>query len=102
MLRLIRPVVRNWPLKLAALVVAVLLYGGLVLSQNTRTFSGSVPVESQGQPGDVIIKWDDAAKMLSLEPASKQTASRAFKIEIIPDGVTKKIRYTGQRLELKF
>jgi hypothetical protein len=52
--------------------------------------------------GQMMIKWDDAAKKLSLEPASKQSASRAFKIEIIPDGVTKKIRYTGQRLELKF
>ena len=50
----------------------------------------------------MMIKWDDAAKKLSLEPASKQSASQAFKIEVIPDGVTKKIRYTGQRLELKF
>jgi len=56
----------------------------------------------QGDSVQTLIKWDDAAKTLSLEPASKQTASRTFKIEIIPDGVTKKIRYTGERLELKF
>ena len=56
----------------------------------------------QGDSVQTLIKWDDAAKKLSLEPSSKQTASRAFKIEIIPDGVTKKIRYTGQRVELKF
>ena len=35
-------------------------------------------------------------------PASKQTATRAFQVELIPDGGTKKIQYTGQRLELKF
>jgi len=52
--------------------------------------------------GQMMIKWDDAAKKLSLEPASKQSASRAFKIEIIPDGVTKEIQYTGQRVDLKF
>ena len=27
--------------------------------------------------GQMMIKWDDAAKKLSLEPASKQSASRA-------------------------
>ena len=56
----------------------------------------------QGDSVQTLIKWDDAAKKLSLEPASKQKAGRKFKIEIIPDGVTKKIRYTGQRLELQF
>jgi len=50
----------------------------------------------------MMIKWDDAAKKLSLEPASKQTATRTFQVELIPDGGTKKIQYTGQRLELKF
>ena len=49
-----------------------------------------------------LIKWDDLAKKLSIEPASKQKANRTFKIELIPDSVTKKIQYTGQRLELKF
>ncbi|MGZ0175126.1 MAG: DUF5110 domain-containing protein, partial [Planctomycetales bacterium] len=56
----------------------------------------------KGDSVQTLIKWDDAAKKLSLEPASKQKASRAFKIEIIPDGVTKKIRYTGERLDLQF
>jgi alpha-glucosidase/alpha-D-xyloside xylohydrolase len=49
-----------------------------------------------------LITWDDAAKKLTLEPASKQTATRTFQVELIPDGVTRKIRYTGQRLALKF
>jgi alpha-glucosidase/alpha-D-xyloside xylohydrolase len=56
----------------------------------------------KGDSVQTLIKWDDAAKKLTLEPASKQTATRAFQVELIPDGVTKKIRYTGQRLELQF
>mgnify|MGYP001308898481 CR=1 FL=1 len=56
----------------------------------------------QGDSVQTLIKWDDAAKTLSIEPASKQTATRAFQVELIPDGGTKKIQYTGQRLELKF
>ncbi|MDG2122186.1 MAG: DUF5110 domain-containing protein, partial [Verrucomicrobiales bacterium] len=54
----------------------------------------------QGDSVQTLIQWDDAAKKLSLEPASEQTASRAFKIEIIPDGTTKEVRYAGQRLEV--
>ena len=50
----------------------------------------------------MMIKWDDAAKKLSLEPASKQSATRTFQVELIPDGVTKKSQYTGQSLELQF
>ena len=56
----------------------------------------------QGDSVQTLIKWDDLAKKLSIEPASKQKANRTFKIELIPDSVTKKIQYTGQRLELKF
>ncbi|MCP5073623.1 MAG: DUF5110 domain-containing protein, partial [Rhodobacteraceae bacterium] len=56
----------------------------------------------QGDSVQTQIKWDDAAKTLSIEPASKQTATRTFQVELIPDGGTKKIQYTGQRLELKF
>ena len=56
----------------------------------------------QGDSVQTRFKWDDAAKTLSIEPASKQTATRALQVELIPDGGTKKIQYTGQRLELKF
>ena len=53
--------------------------------------------------GQMMIKWDDAAKKLSLEPASKQTCQPGtFQVELIPDGVSKEIQYTGQPLELQF
>ena len=56
----------------------------------------------KGSSVQTLIKWDDSAKRLTLEPTTKQKASRAFKIEIIPDGVTKEIQYTGHRLDLAF
>ena len=33
---------------------------------------------------------------------SKQTATRTFQVELIPDGRTKEIQYNGRPLELKF
>ena len=56
----------------------------------------------QGDSVQTLITWDDAAKTLSIEPASKQTATRTFQVELIPDGVTRKIQYTGKRLENRF
>jgi YbbR domain-containing protein len=54
--RLIGVIVHNWPLKLAAIGLATLLYGGLVLSQNATTFSeGVIPVEVRNQPPDTYL-----------------------------------------------
>jgi YbbR domain-containing protein len=53
--RLLGVVVHNWPLKLAAIGLATLLYGGLVLSQSTREFNNVVPVVVQGQPNDTFL-----------------------------------------------
>ena len=59
-------------------------------------------VKRNGQDFAGKIKWDNAAKTLSLGPASKQTATRTFQVELIPDGVTRLIQYSGRPLELKF
>lgn len=53
--RLIGVIVHNWPLKLAATGLAVLLYGGVVLSQNTQTYSGAIPVEIVGKPPGTVL-----------------------------------------------
>ena len=54
MSRFIGVIVHNWPLKLAASGLAVLLYGGVVLSQNTQTYSGAIPVQVIGQPAGTV------------------------------------------------
>jgi len=48
-------VLRNWPLKLGTIVLASVLYSGLVLSQNVRTFSNPVPIEALRQPPSVAL-----------------------------------------------
>jgi hypothetical protein len=48
-------VVHNWPLKLAAIGLATLLYGGLVLSQTTQPFAGNIPIQIVNAPGDVVV-----------------------------------------------
>lgn len=55
MTRFLRFLVRNWPLKLAALVMAMLLYGGLVVSENAQEFPGRVPIEGLNQPRSVVV-----------------------------------------------
>ncbi|HUQ43472.1 MAG TPA: CdaR family protein [Candidatus Limnocylindria bacterium] len=55
MTRIVRFVIHNWPLKLAAIGLATLLYGGLVLSQTSKDFSGSVPIVAENAPVDVIV-----------------------------------------------
>jgi YbbR domain-containing protein len=55
MTRLLRFLLRNWPLKLAAVLLATMLYSGLVLSQNVRTFSGSVPVDPIRAPAEATL-----------------------------------------------
>jgi len=54
----------------------------------------------KGDSVQTLIRWDDAAKRLAIEPQAKGSPKRTFKIELIPDGITKEIQYSGQRLEI--
>ncbi|MCU0484095.1 MAG: CdaR family protein [Chloroflexi bacterium] len=58
MSRLVRLVVHNWPLKLAAIVLAVLLYGGLILSASIETFQGRIPITVLNPPADAFVMGD--------------------------------------------
>jgi YbbR domain-containing protein len=53
--RLLGVIVHNWPLKLAAIGLATLLYGGLVLSQSTQELPVVLPVTVEGQPDDTFL-----------------------------------------------
>jgi YbbR domain-containing protein len=48
-------IVHNWPLKVAAVVLASLLYTGLVLSQNAKEWRGQVPIDVRNQPGQAVL-----------------------------------------------
>jgi YbbR domain-containing protein len=53
--RVVGFVFRNWPLKLAAILLATLLYGGLIVSASSETFQGHIPIQVLNQPGNVFI-----------------------------------------------
>lgn len=55
MTRVLGVLIHNWPLKLAAIGLATLLYGGLVLSQSSATLTGVVPVTPREQPADTFL-----------------------------------------------
>ncbi len=53
--RILRILVRNWPLRLGAIALAVVLYLGLVISQNARTWTGPVPIDAIDQPAGTFL-----------------------------------------------
>ena len=55
MIRALRLIVRNWPLKLGAIALSTLLYSGLVLSQTTRDFTGGIPILPINQASNVTL-----------------------------------------------
>ncbi len=55
MTRALSFLVRNWPLKLAALALASLLYAGLVLSQNAQVWPGRVPIVPINLPTSAVL-----------------------------------------------
>lgn len=58
MRRVVRFFVRNWPLKLGAIVLATLLYSGLVLSQSVRLWTGEVRVDPIRPPAGATLLSD--------------------------------------------
>lgn len=55
MRRLLAAVVHNWPLKVAAVGLAVLLYVALALSQNSKDWRGQVLIDVRNQPAGAVL-----------------------------------------------
>ena len=55
MRRILGRIFNNWPLKLAAVGLATLMYGGLALSQNTQTYLGVIQVQLVNQPPKTVV-----------------------------------------------
>jgi YbbR domain-containing protein len=53
--RLLAAVVHNWPLKVAAVGLAVLLYVALALSQNSKDWRGQVLIDVRNQPAGAVL-----------------------------------------------
>ncbi|MDQ3492130.1 MAG: CdaR family protein [Chloroflexota bacterium] len=97
MRRLVAFLLRNWPLKLGAVALATILYGGLVLSESTLTWRGQVVIDIIAPPpgaavGSIPVPARDIRYRAPLDVASQLTngSFRAFVdmagIEVKPGG----------------
>ena len=53
------------------------------------------------------MTWDDSGQSLTIVPgapegATNQPSNRMFKVELLPDGTTQNVTYSGQRVVVKF
>ncbi|MFL5777395.1 MAG: YbbR-like domain-containing protein [Chloroflexota bacterium] len=91
MTRFLALVTHNWPLKVAAIGLATLLYSGLVLSQDTRTFFGIIPVQVTNQPADMVlpvaIEPVTSVRYISSDP-TVQVSTSTFRATADLSGVT--------------
>ena len=55
MTRVLSVITHNWPLKVAAVVLASLLYVGLVLAQNSKEWRGQILIDVRNQPGQAVL-----------------------------------------------
>lgn len=90
MRRFVRLIVHNWPLKLAAVGLASLLYGGLVVSQSTKTLTDIViPIDVVGAPADgfQLITIDPVTEIRYFAPYDTRPLSSDFTASIDLSGV---------------
>jgi YbbR domain-containing protein len=80
--RLLAIVAHNWPLKLAAVGLASLLYVGLVLAQNSKEWRGPVPIEVRKQPADAVltggVQYVTTIRYVAPLAAAGQVGSESF------------------------
>lgn len=87
---------RNWLLMLGAILVATVLYTGLVLGQNVRTWNGAVPVEPFRPPAGATLLSDlDPVTMIRyrapldvgvLSPDSFRATVDLSRVDVVPGG----------------
>ncbi|HUP55043.1 MAG TPA: CdaR family protein [Methylomirabilota bacterium] len=89
MTRVIGVLVHNWPLKLAAVGLATLLYGGLVFSQSSQPFDGVIPVDVRGQADDTFLltQPDPVTTIRYLAPSGVRPITSTFEAWIDLEGI---------------
>jgi YbbR domain-containing protein len=88
--RILGRLLHNWPLKLAAVGLATLLYGGLVFSQSTRTLGDLViPVDAKGLPADsfLLTLIDPVTEIRYFAPSGTRPLSSDFEASIDLSGI---------------
>lgn len=89
MRRILRRIVHNWPLKLAAVGLATLMYGGLALSQNTQVFQGDIPVRVANLPPKTfnLSKPEPVTQIRYFAPSGVPVATSTFSATVDLSGI---------------
>jgi YbbR domain-containing protein len=88
--RVVRRLVHNWPLKLGAVGLATLLYGGLVVSQSTRTLSDlAIQIDATGVPTDAFLltSIDPVTEIRYFAPSGTRPLPSDFEATIDLSGI---------------
>ena len=95
--------VHNWPLKLGAVALASLMYGGLALSQNTQTYPGVIPVRPVNQPPNTFLLTPPAqvTAVRYFAPNGVPVAANSFVATVDLSGVPANGEFVTVRIEVK-
>jgi YbbR domain-containing protein len=79
-------VFRNWPLKLAAILLASLLYAGLIVSASAETFQGRIPIQLLNQPEETFVLGNiedvTSVRYLAIGTDRPQITSASFTVSV--------------------
>jgi YbbR domain-containing protein len=87
--RLFWLIVHNWPLKLAAVGLATLLYGGLVLSESASSLQVNIPIQPTGYSSDAFILRDipPLTEVRYVSPSGARAISSTFTATVDLSGI---------------
>jgi YbbR domain-containing protein len=96
--RLFDLLIRNWPLKLGAIVLASVLYAGLVLGQNARVWPVQVPIQILNQPAATFdltgAQYVTSIRLYAAPDVASQLTSSDFTATVDLADVTAKVGAT--------
>jgi YbbR domain-containing protein len=58
-MRVLRFIFRSWPLKIGAVLLAIILYVGMIFLQTTQEWPGTIPIDFVNQPTTAVIMKPD-------------------------------------------
>ena len=102
MRRILHRFIHNWPLKLAAIGLATLMYGGLAVSQNTQVFPGVIPVRVVNQPDRTVIltRPEPVTQVRYFAPSGVLVGTSTFSATVDLSGMTPAGAAVSVRIEV--
>ena len=86
MRRLVSLITHNWPLKVAAVVLATLLYAGFVVSQQFQEFTSPIEIDPLNTPADAALAEDlppvTSIQYFTVDDPNARATSQSFRATV--------------------